>query len=59
MPKIRIDIIEGKPESYKRQLLDIVHDALVPTTTAFKSCTSISLNLLKSLRAKQSVIPAA
>lgn len=29
MPKIRIDILEGKSDAYKRQLLDIVHDALV------------------------------
>lgn len=29
MPRIRIDILEGKPEEYKRKLLDIVHDALV------------------------------
>jgi 4-oxalocrotonate tautomerase family enzyme len=29
MPKIRIDILEGKPEAYKKELLDIVHDALV------------------------------
>jgi len=29
MPKIRIDILEGKSDAYKKQLLNIVHDALV------------------------------
>lgn len=29
MPKIRIDILEGKSEQYKKQLLNIVHDSLV------------------------------
>ncbi len=29
MPKIKIDIIEGKSNEYKKQLLNIVHDSLV------------------------------
>lgn len=29
MPKVKIDIVAGKSEAYKKQLLDSVHDALV------------------------------
>jgi len=64
MPKIRIDILEGKSDAYKQQLLNIAHDALVeaikiPTGTASRSCTNTSIRTSKFRRARRTTIRAS